>query len=91
MFYKNAKNKGADQPALQRSLISAIVLRCMDNIMLRLAYFEFFQILASLCSCLDRFECSPGAIYENRFSYGGAHMEFRSYTGRHERVTYENN
>ena len=27
-----ASNKGADQPALPRSLISAFVVRCLDNI-----------------------------------------------------------
>ena len=36
----NANNKGADQPARQRSLISAFVVRCLDSIIPQLAISE---------------------------------------------------
>ena len=32
VFAIDANNKGADQPAHPRSLISAFVVRCLDNI-----------------------------------------------------------
>ena len=32
-----ANNKGADQPAHPRSLISAFVVRCLDNIILAIS------------------------------------------------------
>ena len=36
-FMANANNKGADQPAHPRSLISTVVARCLDNMICILA------------------------------------------------------
>ena len=44
-----ANNKGADQPAHPRSLISAFVVRCRQNDTSSL-YIRNFKILAGLCS-----------------------------------------
>ena len=43
-----ANNKGADQPAHPRSLISAFVVRCQDR-MISSLYIRNFKILAGLC------------------------------------------
>ena len=39
-----ANNKGADQPAHPRSLISAFVVRCLDNIISILAKFKISRL-----------------------------------------------
>ena len=50
-----ANNKGADQPAHPRSLISAFVVRSLDNIISRVSRSENFKILASFSDCAGRF------------------------------------
>ena len=45
-----ANNKGADQPAHPRILISAFVIRLLESFISRLASREIFIFLASLCS-----------------------------------------
>ena len=49
-----AKNKGADQPAHLRSLISAFVVRCLDSIISLDSIAEISR-LASFCGCAGRF------------------------------------
>ena len=51
-----ANNKGADQPAHPRSLISTFVVRCLDGMRGILAI-QSFKILASFCSWTGWFEC----------------------------------
>ena len=47
-----ANNKGADQPAHSRSLISAFVVRCLDSIIhVSLDSSRNFKNLASFCCC----------------------------------------
>ena len=70
-----ANNKGADQPAHPRSLISAFVVRCQDR-MIRLVYISeisrvqlvFVAEQVSLCLAWSE---SP----EDTFSHGVAHMQ----------------
>ena len=50
-----ANNKGADQPAHLRSLISTFVVRCLDSIIF-LFYIRNFKHLASCCGCAGQFE-----------------------------------
>ena len=57
LFMPYANNKGADQPAHPRSLISAFVVRCLDSIIHTLAK---SKTLASLCSWAGRFESYQG-------------------------------
>ena len=52
MSYSN--NKGADQPAHPRSLISTFVVRCLDSIISRF-YSWNFKTLISFCGCAGRF------------------------------------
>ena len=54
---KYANNKGADQPAHPRSLISTFVVRCLDSTICILAISKSFKILASFCSWAGWFEC----------------------------------
>ena len=44
-----ANNKGADQPAQPRSLISTFVVRCLDSIIAMFVTSKNFNTLASLC------------------------------------------
>ena len=53
MFTPHANNKGADQPAHPRSLISAFVVRCLDSI--PVIYIRNFKPLASFCGYAGRF------------------------------------
>ena len=50
-----ANNKGADQPAHPRSLISAFVVRCLGSIISLVSISEIFKTLASFCGCAGRF------------------------------------
>ena len=52
-----ANNKGADQPAHARSLISSFVVHCLDSIIPILAKTQNFKILACLCSWAGQFAC----------------------------------
>ena len=45
-----ANNKGADQPAHPRSLISTFFVRCLDSMICVLAISKSFKILASFSS-----------------------------------------
>ena len=68
MLYAN--NKGADQPAHPRSLISAFVVRCLDSIIL-----PVFKPLSSFCGCAGRFEYYLVEKSEDRFSRDDAHIK----------------
>ena len=66
LFLPYANNKGADQPAHPRSLISAFVVRCLDNT--SSFYIQNCKPLASLCGCAGRFESYLVETPEDRFS-----------------------
>ena len=72
-FLPYANNKGADQPAHPRSLISAFVIHCLDSIIPLLAIAEIWT-LASLCSWAVWFESYLVANPKDRFSRNVAHM-----------------
>ena len=67
-----ANNKGADQPALSRSLISAFVIPCLDSILITLfsisTYMQNLKPLASLYSWAGQFEPYLATNLEDRFS-----------------------
>ena len=73
LFLPYANNKGTDQAAHMRSLISAFIVHCLDNIMPKLSKSEISS-LASLCSWAGRFELYLVANPEDRFSHNGAHL-----------------
>ena len=65
-----ANNKGADQPAHPRSLISAFVVRCLDSIIPLVSISE----ILSFCDCAGRFESTLVANPEDRFSRDEAQL-----------------
>ena len=69
-----ANNKGADQPAHPRSLISAFVVRLIGKDHIYTCYKQIFKILASLCSLGDWFESHYVRNPEDRFCHIGAHI-----------------
>ena len=71
MPYTN--NKGADQPVLPCSLISAFVVRYLHSIIPLLATAEISR-LGSLCSWGSRFQSQLVANREDRFSRGVARI-----------------
>ena len=64
-----ANNKGTDQPAHPRSLISAFVVRCLDSIISR-----NFKTLASFCGCASRFVSGRSDTPEDTFCHVAAHV-----------------
>ena len=68
-----ANNKGADQSAHPRSLISAFIVRCLDSIISSF-YTQSFKPLASFCDCAGRFVSYMVANPEYRFSRDKAHF-----------------
>ena len=73
LFMPYVTNKGTDQPAHPRSLISAFVVHCLDSI-IPLVSISSFKPLAGLCSCAGRFGSTLVANDEDRFSRDEAHM-----------------
>ena len=71
LFMQYASNKDEDQPVHPRSLISALVVHCLDSI--SSFYIWNFKPLASFCSCAGRFESYLVANPEDRFSHDKAH------------------
>ena len=63
-----ANNKGADQPAHPRSLISAFFVRCLDSIIPLVSISKIFKPLLSFCACAGRFESYLVENPEYRFS-----------------------
>ena len=74
MFMPYVNNKGADQPAHPRSLISVFVVRCLDNIIPLIFCIRNFKPLASLCSWAGRFE---SYLVANVFLWCGSHAYCR--------------
>ena len=64
---KPANNKGADQPAHSRSLISALFVRFFGKYHIYTCYERYLIFLASLCSCGDWFESRFVGNPEDRF------------------------
>ena len=69
-----ANNKGADQPAHLRSLISAFVVRCLESIIPQVFYIQNFKPLPSFCGSAGRFESYLVENPEDRFSRDVAHL-----------------
>ena len=69
-----ANNKGADQPAHPRSLISAFVVRWIDSVMSLVSVTKISSLM--LASVAEQASLSPtwSETPENTFSYGVAHI-----------------
>ena len=75
LFMPYASNKGADQPAHARSLISAFVVCCLDNIISLVSIFAILWLLASFFSWADWFESYLVENTEDRFSRDEVHFK----------------
>ena len=71
-----AKNKGADQPAHLRSLISAFVVRCLDSVMSLVSVTKISSPMPA--SVAEQANLSPAwsETPEDTFSHDKAHMYF---------------
>ena len=73
-FMQHANNKGADQPAHPRSLISTFVVRCLDSIIPLVSISEISSL------CLASVAAQAGWVYPGRkprrqvFSWRGSYM-----------------
>ena len=72
-FMSYANNKGADQTAHPRSLISAFVIRCLDSIISLESIAEISR-LASFCGCAGRFESGWSETPKDTFCRVVTHM-----------------
>ena len=74
LFMQYANNKGADQPAHPRSLISTFVVHWLDSIIPLSFYIQNFKLLPSFCGCAGQFESTLVTNTEDRFSRDKAHI-----------------
>ena len=72
-----ANNKGADQPAHSRRLISAFVVRCLVSI--SRYYSQNFKTLASFCGCTGCLRLALSEIPENMFCHVVAQVDADMY------------
>ena len=70
-----ANNKGPDQSAHPRSLISTFVVHCLDSIISLVSISEISRQLSSVTA--GRFESYLVANPENRFSRDGASLVYK--------------
>ena len=73
LFTSYANNKGADQPAHPRSLISAFIVRCIGSIISRVSIFAI-SWLVCFYSWAGQFESYLVPNPEDRFSHDEAHL-----------------
>ena len=71
-FFPYANNKGADQPAHPRSLISTFIVHCLESSF----YIQNFKPPHSFCGCAGRFVSYLVGNPEDRFSRDEAHLSF---------------
>ena len=71
----HANTKGVDQPAHQRSLVSAFVIRYLESIVSKLLRTNL-NFLASHCSLAGWIMPYHAAKPENRFAHNEAHIYY---------------
>ena len=69
-----ANNKGADQPAHPRSLISAFVFRCLDSIMSLVSVTKLSSLLLASVAEQASLSLTWSETPEDTFSYDEAHI-----------------
>ena len=67
-----ANNKGADQPANPCSLISAVVVRCLDSVMSLVSEIKISRLL--LASVAEQASLTWSETPEDTFSHDETHM-----------------
>ena len=69
-----ANNKGADQPAHPRSLISAFVVRCLDSVMSLVSVTEISSLMLASVAEQASLSLTWSETPEDTFSHDEAHM-----------------
>ena len=69
-----ANNKGADQPAHPRSLISAFVVRCLDSVMSLVSVTKISSPLLAFVAEQARLSLTWAETPKDTFSYDEAHL-----------------
>ena len=72
-----ANNKGADQPAQPRSLISAFVIHCLDSIMSLVSVTEMSSLMLASLAEQDSLSLTWSETPEDTFSHDEAQLEVK--------------
>ena len=67
-------NKGADQPAHPRSLISAFVVRCLDSVMSLVSVTKISSLMLASVAEQASLSLTWSETLENSFSHDEAHI-----------------
>ena len=70
-----ANNKGEDQPAHPRSLISALVVRCLDSVMTLVSVTKISSLLLASVAEQASLSLTWSETPEDTFSHDEAHLE----------------
>ena len=70
-----ANNKGADQPAHPRSLISAFVVRCLDSVMSLVSVTEISSLMLASLAEQASLSLTWSETPEDTFSHDEAHIK----------------
>ena len=70
----HANNKGADQPAHSRSLISAFVVRCLDSVMFLVSVIKISSIMLAFVAEQASMSLIWSETPEDTFSHDVAHI-----------------
>ena len=71
-----ANNKGADQPAHPRSLISAFVVRCLDSEMSLVSVTKISSLMLASVAAQAGWSLTWSETPEDKFSHGEAQVSF---------------
>ena len=74
-----ANNKGADQPAHPRSLISAFVVCCLDSVMSLVSVTKISSLMLASVAAQAGLCLAWSETPEDTFSHGVAHMNRKSH------------
>ena len=69
-----ANNKGADQPAHPRSLISAFVVHCLDSVMSLVSVTKISSLMLASVAEQDSSSLTSSETPEDTFSHGEVHF-----------------
>ena len=70
-----ANNKGADQPAHPRSLISAFVVRCLDSVMSLVSVMKISSLMVASVAEQASLSLTWSETPEDTFSYDEVHIQ----------------
>ena len=76
IFMPYANNKGADQPAYPRSLVSTFVVLCLDSIIPLVSISEISSLYLASVAAQAGLSLPPGRNPEDRFSCDKAHINY---------------